>query len=75
MVNVDLNNLLEIRMVGMQALRDALGPVGMVRFMQQYSSGYGDYTKERQSRPDIEDIDELEALLREQTEVAENAGG
>ena len=62
MSNVNLNSLLEIRMIGMQALRDALGPVGMVRFIQQYETGYGDYTKEKQSEPDA-DLDELDALL------------
>ena len=49
-------------MIGMQALRDALGPVGMVRFIQQYETGYGDYTKEKQNEPDA-DLDELDALL------------
>lgn len=63
MISVNLNNPLEIRMVGMQALKDALGPVGMVRFMQQYDLGYEDYTKERQSEPDI-DINEIDALLK-----------
>ena len=63
MLNVDLNNPLEIRRVGMQALKEALGPVGMVRFIQQYNLGYGDYTMERQSEPNI-DIEELDILLR-----------
>lgn len=63
MLNVNLNNPMEIRMVGMQALKDALGPVGMVRFMQQYDLGYGDYTEEKQSEPDI-GIEEIEALLK-----------
>lgn len=53
MADVNLNNPLEIRIIGMQALKDALGPVGTVRFMQQYDLGYGDYTKERQGEPDI----------------------
>ena len=63
MLNVNLNNPLEIRMAGMKALRDALGPVGMVRFIQQYDIGYGDFTKEKQSEPD-EDFNEIDALLR-----------
>ncbi len=62
MLNVNLNNPLEIRAVGMKALNEALGPVGMVRFMQQYDLGYGDYTKERQNEPDA-DFDEIDALL------------
>lgn len=50
-------------MAGIQALKDALGPVGMVRFLQQYDLGYGDYTKEKQSEPDI-GINEIDALLK-----------
>jgi hypothetical protein len=32
----------------LEALAKALGPVGMVRFLQQFESGLGDYTKERE---------------------------
>ena len=64
MLKVNLNNPLEIKMVGIKALKDALGPVGMVQFMQQYDLGYGDYTQERQNEPDIE-IDEIDILLKE----------
>ncbi|MDE5819769.1 MAG: hypothetical protein K2N41_07840 [Lachnospiraceae bacterium] len=63
MLDVNLNNPLEIRMVGMQVLREALGPVGMVRFIQQYDLGYGDYTKEKQGEPDLS-FDEIDALLK-----------
>ena len=49
---INVNNLIEIRKVGLQALKDALGPVGMVRFLQQFENGYGDYTKEKYSLPD-----------------------
>lgn len=63
MLNVNLNNPFEIRTVGMQALKEVLGPVGMVRFMQQFDLGYGDYTKERQNEPN-EDINAIDALLR-----------
>ncbi|MFN4217937.1 MAG: hypothetical protein ACK4HB_01405 [Candidatus Bipolaricaulia bacterium] len=37
----------QIRNRGLEALAKALGPVGMVRFLQQFESGTGDYTKER----------------------------
>ena len=36
-----------IRKGGLEALAKALGPIGMVRFLQQYEGGIGDYTKER----------------------------
>ena len=63
MLNVNLNNPIEIRNVGIKALQEALGPVGMVKFMQQYDMGYGDYTKEKQNQPDIS-LEEIDALLK-----------
>lgn len=36
-----------IRKLGLDALAKALGPIGMVRFLQQFDPGAGDYTKER----------------------------
>ncbi|GHU61471.1 hypothetical protein FACS189445_3490 [Spirochaetia bacterium] len=48
-----------IRKLGIEALMEKLGPVGMVEFMHQFDSGYGDYTKERHAWLDnltIEDI-------------------
>lgn len=46
-------------------LKDALGlgPVGMVKFMQPYDMGYGNYTKEKQEQPDIS-LDEIDMLLQ-----------
>jgi hypothetical protein len=48
-----------IRKMGLEALNEKLGPIGMVEFIQQFDSGYGDYTKERHNWLDeltIEDI-------------------
>ena len=64
MLDVDLNNPMEVRAIGIKALNEALGPVGVVRFIQQYDLGYGDYTKEKQDMPDIS-LDEIDALLKE----------
>lgn len=63
MPDVNLNNPLEIRIAGLQALENTLGPVGMARFIQQFNSGYGDYTKEKQDADDV-DFDEIDALLK-----------
>ena len=63
MLNVNLSNPIEIRNVGIKALQEALGPIGMVKFMQQYDMGYGDYTKEKQEQPDIS-LDEIDMLLK-----------
>ena len=38
----------EIRKAGIEALAQTLGPIGMVRFLQQFDTGKGDYTKERE---------------------------
>ncbi|HHV11286.1 MAG TPA: hypothetical protein GXX75_13535 [Clostridiales bacterium] len=48
-----------------KALKDALDPVGMVKFIQQYDLEYGDYTKEKQDEPDM-DLAEIDALLKKQ---------
>ncbi len=39
----------ELRKQGFVALVNALGWINAVRFLQQYESGLGDYTKERES--------------------------
>jgi hypothetical protein len=52
----DMNS---IRKLGIEALNEKLGPLGLVEFMRQFDSGYGDYTKERYNWLDgltIEDI-------------------
>jgi hypothetical protein len=37
-----------IRKLGLEALAKELGPLGMVRFLQQFEGGIGDYTRERE---------------------------
>jgi hypothetical protein len=49
--------------IGLKALEDALGPVGMTKFIQQYDNGYGDYTKEKYKQPDLT-IEEVDKLLK-----------
>ncbi len=48
-----------IRRLGIDALTEKLGPVGMLEFMRQFDSGFGDYTKDRHAWLDkltMEDI-------------------
>lgn len=61
-MNINLNNPKEVREAGIQVLKETLGPVGMARFIQQYDSGNGDYTKEKQEEADVS-IDEIERAL------------
>jgi len=37
----------EVRRRGLEALARELGPAGLIRFLQQFESGSGDYTQER----------------------------
>ena len=40
-------SLYEIRTIGFEALLRELGPAGAIRFIQQYETGRGDYTRDR----------------------------
>ncbi|GCL40937.1 hypothetical protein PN451_19785 [Dolichospermum planctonicum CS-1226] len=53
--------LTEIRQQGYQALIESLGVVGMLRFIQQFEVGYGDYTTEKYQleEPTIEDFQQF----------------
>ena len=62
MIAINLNNPIEIRNAGMQALENALGHIGMVKFIQQFEPGYGNYTAEKYETVDMS-LDEIDALL------------
>ena len=49
----------EVRVRGVRALRRELGPAGMVQFMQQFTHGRGDYTKERHRILDKFTVDQI----------------
>ena len=45
-----------IRDLGLSGIVKELGPIGMARFLQQFETSSGDYTKERQSWLKGEDV-------------------
>lgn len=47
MSNVNVNSQATLRVAGIQALVESLRPVGFARFIQQFETGDGDYTKEK----------------------------
>lgn len=59
----------DVRTRGMDALQKELGTVGMLRFLQQFHNGRGNYTKERHKWLDhltIEDVlGDIRALRRQ----------
>ena len=48
-----------IRKLGIEALINSLGPIGMANFFRQFSLGSGDYTLERKSLFEDKTIDEI----------------
>jgi hypothetical protein len=56
---------LQIRQKGLEALRQALGPVGMVRFLQQFDGGSGDYTRDRHQWLEDREIADVMAQIRQ----------
>lgn len=53
-----------IRKAGLEAVAKKLGPLGMVRFLQQFETGRGDYTKERDQWLNDMDIQEIISEIR-----------
>ncbi len=62
----------EIRLVGLEALARELGPVGMVRFLQQFETGYGDYSAERQQWLGTENVRMLAELIQRNRSSSES---
>jgi hypothetical protein len=55
----------QIRREGLEALRERLGRAGMVRFLQQFELGHGDYARERHAWVDRISLDEVRAMARQ----------
>lgn len=64
----------EIRKIGLQALMEKLGPVGMVRFLQQFETGHGDYTAERESWLTETDTDTLVTQIQQKRQTTGTDG-
>jgi hypothetical protein len=59
----------EIHTDGMDALNKALDPVDMIRFIQMFDHGRGDYTKERKQwlKKDLHEISrEIKEMMKKQ---------
>lgn len=55
----------EIRQKGLEALSRELGPVGMIRFMQQFETGSGDYSIERHEWLQDETVEGIYQRIKE----------
>ncbi len=67
--------LMEVHYAGLAALSERLGAVGMVRFLQQFGVGYGDYSVERHAwlKPvDVKTLaEQIQAYQQEEAPPAE----
>lgn len=62
----------EIRKMGYSALARELGPYGLLRFLQQYEAGSGDYTRDRHlwlGDPTLNEIVEQIREIRQKREL------
>jgi len=62
----ELKTLDEIRKTGIDALINALGPVDMARFLQQFENGKGDYTRDRKQWLEDLTVDQVLKEIEEQ---------
>lgn len=56
---------LEIRLLGLQVLNKELGPVGTLRFMQQFSRGEGNYVNDRHEWQQHYTVDTLVEAIKQ----------
>jgi hypothetical protein len=54
----------QIRQQGLEALRKRLGRAGMVRFLQQFETGHGNYALDRHAWVDETTLAELRSLSK-----------
>ena len=64
-MNIRLMTPQQIRVAGLAALSRELGLVGMIRFMQQFEMGKGDYYKDRHEWLDQYSVDDIARMVRE----------
>ena len=64
-MSIQPRTLDEIRIAGLEALARELGAVGMVRFLQQFETGWGDYSVERHEWLDQADVQMLAERIRQ----------
>jgi|JI10StandDraft_1071094.scaffolds.fasta_scaffold2013894_1 hypothetical protein len=49
----------QIQVIGLDLLQKELGATGLLRFLQQFERGHGNYTQERQVQVDTDTVDSL----------------
>lgn len=70
-MNAHTMSLEQIRIAGMEALARELGMVGMIRFLQQFETGHGDYSKDRHKWLDDQDLDTIVKRIQERRKTSQ----
>ena len=65
MMNAQAMTPQQIREAGLEVLSRELGVAGMIRFMQQFEMGKGDYSKDRHQWLDQYSVDDIAQMVRE----------
>ena len=66
MIDVTTMTPLQIQRTGMEVLVREMGVVGLIRFLQQFDMGRGNYTEDRHEWLDDLTLDEVLALLKQE---------
>lgn len=64
-MNIQAMTPQQIRTAGLAALSRELGLVGMIRFMQQFEMGQGDYSKDRHKWLDQYSVADIAKMIQE----------
>ena len=65
MLNIQAMTPQQIREAGLEVLSRELGVAGMIRFMQQFEMGKGDYSKDRHQWLDQCSVDDIAQMVHE----------
>ncbi len=65
MIRVSYKTENEIQQLGIEALCKGIGVVGLIRFMQQFEKGHGDYVKDRQDWQKDYSVDALVEAIKD----------
>ena len=66
---ITVKDLDVIRQKALMAIKEAVGPVGLIKFIQMYSNGEGDYTSERREKIEKLNREDFHEFLRERGEM------
>lgn len=68
-MNAQEMTLDQIRTIGLEALVQALGPTGLIRFLQMFDQGRGNYTEERDQILPPQSVAEIAEAIRQRRTI------